>query len=52
VPQIMQAYRSTTHFSTLETPNFLMLERETRVPEHVTYYVSAPESTSTITWTS
>jgi len=44
LPQIMRAYRSTPHFSTLETPNFLMLGRETRVPEHVTYHVPAPES--------
>jgi len=44
LPQIMRAYRSTPHSSTLETPNFLMLGRETRVPEHVTYRVLAPES--------
>ena len=44
LPQIMRAYRSTPHSSTLETPNFLMLGRETRVPEHVTYHVPAPES--------
>jgi len=44
LPQIMRAYRSTPHSSTLETPNFLMLRRETRVPEHVTYHVPAPES--------
>jgi len=40
----MRAYCSTPHSSTLETPNFLMLGRETRVPEHVTYHVPAPES--------
>jgi len=44
LPQIMRAYLSTPHSSTLETPNFLMLERETRFPEHVTYHVPAPES--------
>jgi len=44
LPQIMRAYRSTPHSSTLETPNFLMLGRETRVPEHVTYHVPASES--------
>jgi len=44
LPQIMRAYRSTPHSSTLETPNFLMLGRETRVPEHVTYHVPTPES--------
>jgi len=44
LPQIMRAYRIAPHSSTLETPNFLMLERETRVPEHVTYHVPALES--------
>jgi len=44
LPQITQAYRSTPHSSTLETPDFLMLGRETRVPEHVTYHVPASES--------
>jgi len=42
--QIMRAYRSTPHSSKLDTPNFLMLGRETRVPEHVTYHVPAPKS--------
>jgi len=40
----MQAYRSNPHSSALETPNFLMIDRETRVPEHLTYYAPAPES--------
>jgi len=40
----MRAYRSTPHSSTLETSNFFMLGRETRVPEHVIYHVPAPES--------
>jgi len=40
----MRAYRSTPHSSTLETPNFLMLGRETRVLKHVNYHVPAPES--------
>jgi len=44
LPQIMRAHRSTPHSATQETPNFLMLGRETRVPEHLTYYVPAPES--------
>jgi len=44
LPQIMRAYRSTPHSSALQTLNFLMLERETRVPEHVTYHVPTPES--------
>jgi len=43
MPQIMRAYRSTPYSSTLQTPNFLMLGRETRVSEHLTYHVPAPE---------
>jgi len=43
LPQIMRAYRSTHHSSTLKTLDFLMLGRETRVSEHVTYHVLAPE---------
>jgi len=31
------------HSSTQETPNFLMLGRETRVPDHLTYHVPLPE---------
>jgi len=42
--QIVRAYRSTPHSSILETPNFLMFGRGTRVPEHVTYHVLATES--------
>jgi len=38
LPQIMRSYRSTPHSSTQETPNFLMLGRETQVPEHLTYH--------------
>jgi len=44
LPQIMRAYCSTPHSDTLETPNFLMLGWETRVPEHLTYNVPAPEA--------
>jgi len=44
LPEIMRAYRSTPHSSTLENPNFLMLGRKRRVPEHVTYHVLALES--------
>jgi len=44
LPQIMRAYRSTPHSSTLETPNFLVLGRETIVPEHITYHVLALKS--------
>jgi len=44
LPQIMRAYRSTPHSTTQETPNILMLGREARVSEHLTYHVPAPES--------
>jgi len=44
LPQIMRAYRSTPHSRTLETPNFLIFGRETRVPEHLTYHVPASKS--------
>jgi len=40
----MRAYHSTPHSATQETPNFLMLGRETRVSEHLTYHVPTPES--------
>jgi len=36
---IMRAYRSTPHTSTGETLNLLMLGRETRVPDHLTYHI-------------
>jgi len=39
LPQVMRACRSTSHTSTGETPNLLMLGRETRVPDHLTYHV-------------
>jgi len=39
LPQFMQAYRGTPHTSTGETPNLLMLGRETRVPDHLTYHI-------------
>jgi len=42
--QIMRAYRSTPHSATQETLNFLMLGRETQVPEHLTYHAPASES--------
>jgi len=35
---------TTLHSTTQETPNFLMLGWETRVPEHLTYHVPALES--------
>jgi len=44
LPQIMRAYRRTPHSTTQETPNFLIIGQETRVPEHLTYHVPAPKS--------
>jgi len=39
LPQVMRAYRSTPHISTGKTINLLMLGRETRVPDHLTYHI-------------
>jgi len=39
LPQVMRAYRSTPHTSTGETPNLLMLDQKTRVPDHFTYHI-------------
>jgi len=39
LPQVMRAYRSTPHTSTGETPNLLMLGRETLVPDHFNYHI-------------
>jgi len=46
LPQAMRAYRSTPHTSTGETPNLLMLGRETRVPDHLNYHI--PEQSYSI----
>jgi len=46
LPQVMGAYRSTPHTSTGETPNLLMLGRETRVPDHLNYHI--PEQSYSI----
>jgi len=43
LPQVMRAYRSTPHTTTGETPNLLMLGRETRVPDHLTYHIPEPD---------
>jgi len=37
--QVMRAYRSTPRTSTGEILNLLMLGRETRVPDHLTYHI-------------
>jgi len=42
--QIMRAYHSTLHSSTLETSKFLMLGRQMRSYEHLTYHVPAPKN--------
>jgi len=39
LPQVMRAHRTTPHTSTGETPNLLMLGRETRVPDHLAYHI-------------
>jgi len=39
LPQVMHPYRNTPHTSTGETPNLLMLGRETQVPDHLTYHI-------------
>jgi len=44
LPQVMCAFHSTPHTSTSETPNFLMLGREKRVPDHLSYRVPDPKS--------
>jgi len=44
LPQIMRAYRSTPHSSPQETPNLLMLGRETWVLKPLTCHVLAPDS--------
>jgi len=42
----MCAYRSTSHTSTGETPNLLMLGQENQVLDHLTYHV--PEQDSSV----
>jgi len=39
LPQVTRAYRSAPHTSTGKTPNLLMLGRETRVPDHLSYHI-------------
>ena len=43
VPQIMRAIRSTPHALTGETPNFMAMGRETRVPDTILYESYAAE---------
>jgi len=42
--QIMRAYHSPPHSSTQETAKLLMLDLETRVPDHLTYHVPTRET--------
>ena len=37
LPYIMRSIRASAHKTTAETPNFLMLGREVRLPEHLLY---------------
>jgi len=39
LPQVKWAHRSVPQISTFDTLNFLMLGREARVPDHLTYDV-------------
>jgi len=46
LPHVMRGYRGTPHTSTgeMRPPNLLMLGRETRVPDHLTYHVPGQDS--------
>ena len=46
LPYIMRSVRASAHQTTAETPNFLMLGREVRLPEHLLYGPEAEKSTS------
>ena len=46
LPQIMRAFRGTSHTSTGETPNLLMLGRELRLPDQL-QYLPPPQEAST-----
>ena len=44
--QIMRTIRASSHKQTGETANFMMLGRETRLPEHLMYGPAASGTTS------
>ena len=46
LPQIMRTIRASPHKQTGETANFMMLGRETRLPEHLMYGPAASGTTS------
>ena len=46
LPQIMRTIRVSLHKQTGETANFMMLGRETRLPEHLMYGPAAGETTT------
>jgi len=43
LPHVMRAYRSMPHTSTGDTSKLLMLGREMRVPDHITYHIPKPD---------
>ena len=46
LPYIMRSIRASPHHATSETPNFLMIGREVRLPEHLLYGPEAGETYS------
>ena len=46
LPYIMRSIRASAHQATAKTPNFLMLGREVRLPEHLLYGPNAEKTTS------
>ena len=46
LPYIMRSVRASAHQSTAESPNYLMLGREVRLPEHLLYGPNAEKSAS------
>ena len=46
LPQIMRTIRASPHKQTGETANFMMLGRETRLPEHLMYGPAADGNSS------
>ena len=45
LPSIMRTFRATPHTTTAETPNLLMLGRETRLPDHTLFCESTEDWT-------
>ena len=47
LPQILRSFRSTPHTTTKETPNFMMMGREVRVPDQLMYESGFPDDQPT-----